>query len=316
MPETPIRYSVVVPVYNSTASLEELVNRVEAVLGKYGMGSYEVIFVDDGSPNPETWPTLKRIIQAYSEVKAVQLTRNFGKAGALLCGLEMARGERIFTMDDDLQHRPEDMAAFIAEEHHDVVLGQFAKKEHSWSQRMTSKLKHWLDHKLIKIPEHVQDSPYKLMKREVVEAMRQIKTGYPYLPSLLFYVTQDAVMVPATHDRRLHNESAFGFGKRIKLFSNLLINNSALLLRATALIGLLMAGLSLVAVAYVILRKLITDREIQMGWTSLMSVLLFTSGLMLFSLGVVGEYLIRIINGVESKPPFIVRKSDERLNSK
>src|SRR5512135_353096 len=105
MPEGSINYSVVVPVYNSAQSLPVLAERVDRVFRRVVKDSYELVMVDDGSPNPQTWKMLESLAADSHTVKAIQLTRNFGRAGALLCGFENASGDYIITMDDDLQHR-------------------------------------------------------------------------------------------------------------------------------------------------------------------------------------------------------------------
>jgi dolichol-phosphate mannosyltransferase/undecaprenyl-phosphate 4-deoxy-4-formamido-L-arabinose transferase len=116
--------SIVIPVYNSSV-LEEIVERIEAVFAGRGEG-YEILFVDDFSPDPAVWPTLARLAERRPAVAAIQLTRNFGQNAATLCGLRESRGDVVFTMDDDLEHGPEDIPRFLALADHDIVIAQFA----------------------------------------------------------------------------------------------------------------------------------------------------------------------------------------------
>lgn len=302
-----ITYSVVIPVYNSTKSLVELVERLDNVFRNIVHDTYEVILVDDASPNPETWPTMKCLADKYDHVKIAQLMRNFGKPGAVMCGFEQAQGDYIFTLDDDLQHFPEDIPKFIARKEHDVVIGAFARKQHSWFKQLTSRIKGWFVYKLLGKPAHMQMGPFKLYKSAIVKSMLRIKTPYPFITALISYTTRDTAIVDVEHGKRKFGHSNYSTTKRLQTFSNLLINNSVYLLRVVAIIGISVSVISLVLGIFFIIKNLIFDISIP-GWTSLIVVTLITNGIILFSVGVIGEYLLRIITGIESRPAYIVRK--------
>ena len=125
-----VEYSIVVPVYDSTESLSELVERIDKVFALHVNALYELILVDDGSPNPQTWPIMEQLADRFASVRSIQLTRNFGKAGAVLCGFEQSRGDWLILMDDDLQHPPEDIVLLVANKGHDVVVAQFRERKH------------------------------------------------------------------------------------------------------------------------------------------------------------------------------------------
>ena len=118
-------YSVVVPCYNSDVSLPQVVERIAAVFKTQLRESFEIVMVDDGSPDAGTWARLQELAGRYPEVRAIRLARNFGKPGAMLCGYSAARGQWIIAMDDDLQHAPEDVPKLLAAKEHDVVMGVF-----------------------------------------------------------------------------------------------------------------------------------------------------------------------------------------------
>lgn len=303
----PVGYSVVVPVYNSTKSVVELVDRLDAVFRQRVHETYEIILVDDGSPDPETWPTLERLAATHAPVRALQLTRNFGKAGAVLCGFSEARGRYVVTLDDDLQQLPEDLPLLIAERAHDVVIGNPATRQGSLGTRLGSRVKSWFDHRLLGKPNEVRIGPYKLFKAEIVKSMIEVRTPYPFIPALIYYVTRDVVNVPVQHAGRSRGRSGFTLAKRIRQFMALLINNSSFLLQIVAILGVLMSLVSMGLGGFVIAKKLLHGVNVA-GWTSLAVIVLMSSGLILFSLGVIGEYLIRIINGIEAHRPYVVRK--------
>ena len=300
-------YSIIIPVYNSTNSLIQLVDRIEKVFNNEIGEDYEIVFVDDHSPNPETWPVLEKLSKNNKKVKSIQLTRNFGQQAATLCGMENSKGEYVVTMDDDLQHLPEEIIKLIDHKEHDIVIGSMQNKKHSMFKRVTSRIKGWFDYVIIGKPKHIRLSPFRLIKRNVVSGMLQIKTPKPFIPALMFYVTKDIYNVKVNHSARLEGKSNYSFFRMVSLFSNLLINNSSLLLRILGVLGILISFASFSYGAFILIKKLIYN-ESPVGWTSVIVTVLMLGGMILFSIGVIGEYLIRIISGIESKPTFLIKE--------
>lgn len=298
--------SVVIPVYNSNV-LEELVERIDEVFRGRPQDDYEIIFVDDFSPIPGVWPLLERLVREREAVRAVQLTRNFGQQAATLCGLAAARGDLVITMDDDLQHKPEDISRFLELAGWDVVIGQFPRKEHSLFRRLSSRAKGFFDRILIGKPWNIQLSSYRMLSRTVVDGMLSIRTPHPFLPALMFHVSKHVTGVEVTHSRRSQGRSGYTVRKLVRVFSNLLISNSSLVLRLVGSAGLLFSGVSFLLAGAVIYKKLVHGISVE-GWASIMATLLLIGGLLLFALGVVGEYLIRIIEASEARPTYFVRQ--------
>ena len=303
-------YSVVIPCYGTDKSIIELAKRIHLVFTDHIKENYEVIFIDDFSPNINTWTTLKDVKQMFPHnTSIIQLTRNFGKAGAVLCGFSKVKGDYVITLDDDLQQSPEDILKLIPyKEKNDVVIGYFKNKNHNFFKKSSSKIKRVFDYYLIGKPKHIHSTPFKLFQRKIVDEMVKIKTPYPFIAALMFYVTKNIKMIEVSHNKRMDGKSNFSTLKRIKQFSNLLINNSSFLLRFVAFIGLLTAFFSFSYGTLIFTKQLFFNGSKVAGWTSIMVVTLILGGLILLSIGITGEYLIRIIKGVESRPPFIIKK--------
>jgi dolichol-phosphate mannosyltransferase/undecaprenyl-phosphate 4-deoxy-4-formamido-L-arabinose transferase len=297
--------SIVIPVYNSSV-LEEIVERIEAAFAGRDEG-YEILFVDDFSPDPGVWPALARLAERRPAVAAIQLTRNFGQNAATLCGLRESRGDVVFTMDDDLEHGPEDIPRFLALADHDIVIAQFARTRHSWFRRAASRVKGEFDWLIVGKPRHLQFSSYRMLSRVVVDGILSIKTPHPFIPALMFHVSTDAVGLPVEHQARRRGTSNYTFLKLLRLFSDLLIHNSSIVLRLVGQAGIAIAGVSFAVAAWVIYRKLVYRIALQ-GWASLFAALLLIGGMLLFGLGVIGEYLIRIIESSEARPSYFVRR--------
>jgi len=300
-------YSIIIPTYNTEKSLELLARRLKTVFETVVHAPYEIIFVDDCSSNPNTWITLTQLVKSQEHVQAIRMMRNFGQQAAIVCGMRSAKGAYVITMDDDLQHLPEDIPALIAKRDHDVVIGQFNKRNHSFSKILFSRTKGFFDKVVLGKPSHIQLSPYRLINRSTVEGMKHLfGTPYPFIPAMMFYVTKDIVGAEVNHASRHDGNTGYSFIKLIGLFSNLLINNSSFLLRVIGNVGLTISFLSFALGLYFIYHRIVHATKI-VGWTSVIVTVLFTGGLLLFSIGVIGEYLIRIIRGVDKWPNYIIR---------
>ncbi|HEV3485931.1 MAG TPA: hypothetical protein VG106_11025, partial [Vicinamibacterales bacterium] len=202
---------------------------------------------------------------------------------------------------------PADIPALLEHADHDIVMGHFSQKEHHLFRRFASRVKGIFDRIVIGTPKGLRLSSFRLLGRAVVDGVLSMRTPNPFLPALIFHVSDDAVGVPVTHGRRAAGRSGYTFRKLFRLFSNLVINNSSILLRAAAYVGTLFAAISFALAAIVVYRKLVYDVAVQ-GWTSLFAAVVFLGGLLLVCVGIVGEYLIRIIESSEAKPTYFVRR--------
>lgn len=305
-PATDPRYSVVVPVYQSSESVRTLTERTIEVFSTIVRQPFEIILVDDGSTAATTWATLRDLHQRFPDhVVAIRLTRNYGKASAVLCGLRHIKGRWVITMDDDLQQRPEDIPRLIASESHDVVVAQFPERRHGPLVVSASWIKSRFDRVILGLP--CRMSPFKLINGRIVRALTELNPHKPFIPAMLAQVTTDFVPVTLEHQPSAHGRSRYSLHRRLRQFSDLLIGNSNLLLRCVGGFGALVAIAGMLFAAYVFYRRLMGFIQ-EPGWASLVSLNLVFGGLTLITLGIIGEYLIRILDGIQQKPPFVVRE--------
>ncbi|MFT4809245.1 MAG: glycosyltransferase involved in cell wall biosynthesis [Paraglaciecola sp.] len=301
-----LNYSVVIPVYNTTRVLLDLVDKIQQAFDDLNEPAFEIIFVNDCSPNPLTRKCLTSACQKNSHVKVIHFGRNYGQQPATLCGIEKSVGKYIITMDDDLQHDPSDIALLIAQKEHDIVIAELLEKKHGFIKRQFSKIKNHFDHIILGKPKHIKMSSFRLINRYMANNMGVMKSPNPFIPALLFLISTDVVNVPIKHYSRAEGVTGYNMKKMLSLFSNLLINNSSFLLNWLGKIGVFSAFGSIFYASYLVLRKFIIGVDAE-GWTSLMVVVLFIGGLLLFSVGLIGEYLIRVIQSSEQKPAYIIR---------
>ena len=297
-------YSVVVPVYQSHASVRELVERTSAVFTDI-QTTYEIILVDDGSTEPRTWETLKSLHDLNPQVTAARLSRNFGKSNAILCGLTLARGAWVITLDDDLQQKPEDIPKLLALRDHDVVVASYTGRSHTLAARLFSRIKRQFDRHILGLP--CPMSPMKLIKNVIVKGMLRNSSPHPFVPALLSHVTSDFVTVPLEHSASRHGKSRYTLARKWRQFSNLIIGNSAITLRLIGRLGATVSVGGFAYAAYVVTRYFLGAAP-PPGWSSLIVINLVFGGLILIALGIVGDYLARLMHTADHRPPFHLRE--------
>jgi glycosyltransferase involved in cell wall biosynthesis len=308
MNESNIRYSIVIPVYNSEDSLRELIARTIRVLEDI-TPDYEIVLVDDCSSD-NSWKIMKELKENNKNIKIIHLIRNFGQHNATLCGFNFCGGQNILTMDDDLQHPPEEIPKLIQkmEEGFSVVYGKYQIKHHSNIENFFSRRFQLLIHHILNIPDDIFISSFALFNSKIVKHISTIKTSYVFLPALISKSTpvNKIANVEVIHHSRRVGTSNYDFLKYLRLALNLIINYSALPLIIVSSFGL---GLSILSMGFgisIIIEKFINPSYGVVGWNSLMVSIAFLGGIILFTLGIIGEYLRRILAEVSYEQPFAI----------
>lgn len=303
----PVLYSVIIPCYNSSSKLADIIDRINTVFTIEVKEDFEIILIDDASPNPKTWDIIREIAISKPYITAVKLTRNFGQHSALLCGLKYAKGSHAITMDDDGQHLPEELPRMIEKaEAYDIVLGRFIHKKHSLVRQLYSNIVREAMSLFVKKPRGICHSALRVVNRSVIDGMLSFRTPFPYFDAIMYYISRNVIDVPVHHGSRIEGKSTYDLSKLFRLFLNLLINNSSFLLRLVGYGGLTIALLSFFAGIYLIINWAFGN--VPQGWTSIMIATCFFGGCILLSLGIIGEYLWRIICGLDERPAYAVRE--------
>ena len=300
-------FSVVVPVHNSEDSLKELFLGIKACFEKLER-SYEVVFVNDYSSD-KSWKVLEELHLAYpDEVRAISLSRNFGQHNAIFCGFTFVQGMQVITMDDDLQNPPEEIPKLIetAEKHEsDLVYGVPSRKQHSASRRAGSKVLHKSSHVLFDGPGN--GSSFRLISRRLVDQLLKHHHNFIYLDELLNWYTRSISFVDVEHRPRPYKRSGYSNRSLFRLVSNIVMYYTNLPLRLIVYGGFLFSFVSFIIGLFFIYRKVVY--EVPLGFTAQIVAIFFSTGLILLSLGVIGEYLSRIYALQQKKPPFSIKKA-------
>jgi undecaprenyl-phosphate 4-deoxy-4-formamido-L-arabinose transferase len=302
--------SVVIPVYRSSAMLPELLDRLLAVLQATGL-KHEIIFVDDSSPD-NSWTVLELLHRRHPDrVRAVQLMRNFGQHNALMAGFSRARGAWIVTMDDDLQHPPEEVPKLLEAARagrHDVVYGVYETKKHAGYRNLGSTVVNAVYRLAMRVDNSF--TSFRAIRREVVAAALQYDLNFTFIDGLLAWNTTRIGTVTVDHRPRREGRSGYSMRKLIVLSLNMLTNFSLLPLQFASVLGLAASAIGILAGCYYVVQKLLGNVEV-LGFASLIAAVFFFGGVQLLALGIIGEYLGRIHLNINRKPQYTVRQTLE-----
>jgi len=312
MPDhSPPFVSVIVPVFNGDKTLAELSNRLVSSLENSHCGSYEIIFVNDGSRD-NSWPTIVDLATATPGVRGINLMKNFGQHNALLAGIGRARGSIIVTLDDDLQHPPEEIPSLLNKlfEGYDVVYGKPEKRQHSFWRNVTS---HLLKRSLkvvlgATLAQH--SSAFRAFRAELRRGFIDFRDADLALDVLLSWSARNIASVPVRHDPRTQGRSGYSTRKLLAQALYMITGYSTLPLRVASLIGLATSISGFTLFIYVVIRRLVQDTYVP-GFAFLAAEMALFAGLQLFALGVIGEYLARIHFRTMGKPTFVIRETAE-----
>jgi len=237
-------YSVVVPVYNSEASLDELCSRIHEVFVTL-KENYEIILVDDSSTD-NSWLVMKALRKRNRNIKIIQLMKNFGQHNALICGLHHVSGRYVITMDDDLQNPPEEIPKLIHEikKGYDSVIGALDEKHDRLLKKTGSFLIRYLNTTIFNKPKNIKLSSFRIMTKALTDEIKVLKTPYPYIAGMLLSLTANIANVTVKHEKRKYGRSTYGLNKLIKLAFNLIINYTAIPLRLLTSFGILISIIS------------------------------------------------------------------------
>jgi glycosyltransferase involved in cell wall biosynthesis len=300
--------SIVIPVFNEEKVLLRLCDRLSQVIRNMDV-PVEIIFVDDGSTD-QSFDIIMNLCKKNENYKILQFSRNFGHQAAILAGMQYAVGEAVITMDADLQHPPELIPELVKrwKEGYDIVFTcRKSTADISIVKKITSKLFYKIINRLadIDLPEGTAD--FRLLDRKVVDAFRTFNESRLFLRGIVSWMGYRRIGLPYEAPGRAGGSSKYSFYRMLRFAVDGIASFSSIPLYISALIGVAVSLLGFIYAVFVIYSWSFTHRVIE-GWTSLMVVLLFISGVQLISLGVLGVYLGRIYDEAKRRPSYLIRR--------
>jgi dolichol-phosphate mannosyltransferase len=301
-----MRLSIGIPVFNEEEVLPELLTRITRVLDRIPGGPHEIVFVDDGSTDRSRQLLLKAAMRD-ARVKVVVLSRNFGHQAALSAALDHASGDALVLMDADLQDEPEIIPQFIRlhEEGADVVYARRASRKEAWLLQLAYKAFYRLIAKLSEVPLPLDSGDFALLGAPVLEALRRLPEQQRYLRGLRAWVGFTQVGVDVQRPARFAGQPKYSTMRLIKLALDGICSFSVVPLRAAALTGLAAIVAASIFSLYAVYVRLVQG-TVPQGFTASLLVMTFLSGVQLFFVGVIGEYVGRVYGETKGRPAYVV----------
>ncbi|MDD6811869.1 MAG: glycosyltransferase family 2 protein [Lachnospiraceae bacterium] len=305
--------SFVIPCYRSAQTIGKVVEEIETTMKGLAQYRYEIILVNDCSPD-NTFEVIRSICAEKKEVCGVNLAKNFGQHAALMAGFHYVRGDIVVCLDDDGQTPAEEVGKLLAkiEEGYDAVYARYAHKQHSGFRNFGSKINELMTRAMLGKPKELYISSYFAVRRFIVDEMIRYVNPFPYVIGLVLRTTKNIANVDVNHREREIGTSGYTLGKLLGLWFNGFTAFSIKPLRIATVIGVFTACAGFLYGIYTVIKKFVNPNVV-IGFSSLMSAIVFLGGMMMLMLGIIGEYIGRIYISMNNSPQYVIRECiDER----
>jgi len=290
-----ITFSIIIPVYNSAGILPNLYERIVSTMEDLGE-PFEIVFVEDCGPD-HAWSVLQKLVHSDDRVVAIQLMRNSGQGSATLAGMEQSSGEFIITMDDDLQHPPEELPKLIKsirdDENIDVIIGVPQVSMHSTLRKYGSYIVNKLNTFFLNKTKNLRFSGFRILRKNISDALLMFNIPYPALGPMIVNTTPRVKNIAFKHEKRTHGGSNYSFRKLLEQFISNFIGYSVLPLHILAFLGIIGVMFSAITGLFLLYKYIFIGISVP-GWTTLLLVLLTLTGFTFLAFSIIGEYLLRI----------------------
>ena len=308
--------SFCIPCYRSEKTLEGVINEIDESMKKMDSYDYEVILVNDGSPD-NTWGKICEVAQksAHQNVLGINLAKNFGQHAAIMAALNASAGDYVVCLDDDGQTPADEVDKLIAalESGADVAYARYSHKQHNLFRNFGTAMNEWMASVMLGKPKDLYVSSYFAVKRFVVNEMVKYESSYPYVIGLVLRTTRNIVNVDVTHRKREVGQSGYTLGKLFALWINGFTAFSIKPLRIATFTGAIFAVLGIIYGIYTVIKKFVLP-DVQIGFSALMSAVVFMGGAIMLLLGMIGEYLGRLYISQNKNPQFVIRETTRDEN--
>lgn len=305
------KVSFVIPCYRSEHTLPHVIAEIKEKMGTLEQYEYDIFLINDCSPD-DTFGTIGKLCEENPNIKGISFARNFGQHAALMAGLRYSDGDYVVCLDDDGQTPADEVDKLLQklDEGYDAVYAKYEHKQHSAFRNMGSKVNELMLRTMLGKPKDLFISSYFAVKRFVVEDMIRYENSYPYVIGLVLRATKNIVNVTVTHREREEGNSGYTIKKLLSLWFNGFTAFSVKPLRIATTVGGASAIVGFLYGIYTIVKRLINP-DVPMGFSAMMSAIVFFGGMMMLMLGLIGEYIGRIYISLNNSPQYVIR---EKLN--
>ncbi len=313
------RLSVIIPVYNEEEGLNALFDRLYPALDQVASQftlSYEIILINDGSKDRSAAILAMQYEKRPDVTRVVLFANNFGQHMAIMAGFEYAHGEYIITLDADLQNPPEEIGKIVRqlEGGHDYVGTIRENRQDSWFRKNASRAMNHLRDKMTRITMTDQGCMMRGYHRRIINLVSQCQEANTFIPALAYTFANNPIEITVKHEERFAGESKYSLYQLIRLNFDLVTGFSVMPLQIFSIMGMLLAGASGALFLLILVRRFVLGAEVE-GVFTLFALTFFLIGVMLFGLGLLGEYIGRIYQQVRHRPRYMVSAVLERPKS-
>lgn len=305
------KISFVIPCYRSEKTLPAVVKEIQDKLNTMPEFTYDIFLVNDCSPD-NTLEVIRGLCEQYDNIKGISFSKNFGQHAALMAGLRHSDGDYVVCLDDDGQTPADEVDKLIAklEEGFDAVYAKYDHKQHSSFRNLGSKVNELMLRVMLDKPADLYVSSYFAVKRFVVDDMICYANSYPYVIGLVLRTTKNIANVMVNHREREEGSSGYTLRKLMSLWFNGFTAFSVKPLRIATMVGGFSAVLGFTYGLYTIIKRFVNP-NVPMGFSAMMSAIVFFGGMMMLLLGLIGEYIGRIYISLNNSPQYVIR---EKMN--
>lgn len=303
------KISFVIPCYGSENTIEAVVDEIIDVVSQKSEYDYEIIAVNDCSPD-NVLDKLYYLSKNNKKVKVINFAKNMNRPGAVMAGLNYAKGDYVVVMDDDGQCPMNNFWQLLQPllDGHDVSIASYPERKQSIFKDFGTLVNKKMTQFILDRPKDMQFTNFMVMKSYIVKEITNYKNPYPYYTGLLLRTTSDIINVQMDERERFSGSTTFTFGKMLGIWLNGLTASSIRPLRVSSLVGVICAIIGFIFGIVTIIRKLVVP-DISVGWSSTVSIMLFIGGLIMLMLGMIGEYIGRIYISINNSPQYVVKET-------
>jgi len=306
--------SLIIPTYKGAKTLSKL---VDELLLTFKDHKVEIIIVNDSSPD-STHIDSKILLKKYpNKITYLKLSKNFGEHSATMAGLRHSEGGLVVIMDDDFQNPPDEalkLVLYSLKNDHDVVFTKYKIKNDSLIRNIMSKIANVSAQVILKKPKNIYFSSFKSIKRNIVDEIIKYEGPFPYIDGLILSITNNIGSCDVIHDERKFGKSGYNLGKLFKHYSNLSINFSTIPIHLFSILGFAITIMSFMLIIAIVIEKLINP-SVPLGYSTLIACIIFFSGIQLLFLGLIGEYIGKILKNVNKENQYNVSFLQKKIDN-
>ncbi len=306
--------SLVIPTYKGDKTLNDL---IEELILTFKNHNIEIVVVNDCSPD-STHEEMETLMRKYpNKLTYLKFSKNYGEHSAVMAGLRNCEGEIVIIMDDDFQNPPDEalkLAEYTLMNDYDVVFTKYKIKNDSFLRNIMSKIANMSAQLILKKPKDLYFSSFKAIKKNIVNEITNYAGPFPYIDGLILSITNNFNSFEVKHDERKKGESSYNITKLAKHYGNLITNFSTIPIHFFSILGLIITLISLLFIVITVIEKIINP-NLPLGYSTLITVIIFFSGVQILFLGLIGEYVGKILKNVNKEKQYsisYIKKKDRK----